>query len=482
MLGTEFQRSVNQANNLSANNYPNPGLANLPSGAASYSSSARYTLYKYNSVFGRMTYNWDERYIVNGNIRTDGSSRFGPDHRFGTFYSVGGAWLFSNESFGKSLAPLLSFGKLRASLGTTGNDQFGDYKYLPSFTTVAGGASYQGNSVTYSNNLPNQDIHWESDKKMDIGLELGFLNDRIHFTGSLYRSRSSDQVTTVSLPIIVGINSFVGNIPALIQNKGLEMELATINIKKNDFQWKTNLNLTFAKNQLLKIDPTYVFASQVIVGYPVNQDRRYQLIRIDPQNGTPVYYSATNGTTSFPVGMTDRPLAFNPNPTSYGGIGNDLTYKRWSLGFFFQFVKQTGNVYPTGQPGILALGNLLSNGNFTTFVLDRWRNPGDITNIPKASTLYSLYSFYYPGSNAIYGDNSYIRFRNANLSYTFSDDLTRNLHISALRVYMQGQNLYTWAKNKNVYDPASISTTGNSSGGPAYPLLRVITLGLNCTF
>jgi TonB-linked SusC/RagA family outer membrane protein len=472
LLGTEFQRSQNQSTSLNASNYSNPGLMYLPTGAASYSSSAKYVLYKYNSVFGRITYNWSDKYLANVNIRTDGSSRFGPDHRFGTFYSLGGAWVFSKEKFLQSWNNVLSFGKLRASFGTTGNDQFSDYAYLANYTSSAGSAIYQGSSVVYSTSLANPDLHWEINRKLDLGLELGFLKDRLHLTGSVYRNRSSDQLTDVSLPIFVGINSYNGNLPALIQNEGVELELNTANINGKYFQWKTNVNWTFARNQLLKIDPSYFFASQVIVGYPVNQDRRYEFLNLNPQTGTPVYYSATAGTTATPVAATDRPLAFNPNPTAFGGIGNDFTYKNWSLSFFFQFVKQTGNIYPTTQPGILA------NGNFTTYVLNRWQNPGDVTNIPKASTQYSLYSSYYAYSNAVYGNDSYIRFQNATLGYNFSNILIRHLHFSSLRVFMQGQNLYTWAKNKTVFDPTSLTFTG----GAGYPSLRIITMGLNCSF
>lgn len=469
LAGATILRSLNQSQYLSATNYPNVGLMETPLGAASYSIlSSTMVLYKYFSVFGRATYNWDGKYVINGTFRRDGSSKFGADRRFGNFGSIGGAWIFTKEDW-LANNKILSFGKLRASYGITGNDQFADYNYNARYNSASASLAYQGNATVAPSFLRNPDLHWETNKKLDLGIELGFLADRIRFNTSYYRSRSDNQANNVALSAPAGLSSYFGNIPALVQSRGFEFELNTTNINGKSFQWKTSFNLTLANSKILAVDPSYFYYSTTVLGYPIDQQLKYNFLYINPQTGVPVYQSKTtaNGETNTPASATDRVLPLSSLPTSYGGLSNDFSYKNLALSFTLQFSRQSGSIKPANPPGIY------QGGNLPVYMLDRWRNPGDVTDVPKVTTATSAYSAYYNLSNAVWGDNSFLRLQNVNLSYTIPQTASKHLHMSNLRVFMQGQNVLTWAKNKNVYDPMT---------GVSYPPLRVITLGLNCTF
>ncbi|MBS1603188.1 MAG: SusC/RagA family TonB-linked outer membrane protein [Bacteroidetes bacterium] len=472
--GTTFQRSLNTTTQINANGYTNPSLLQSVSGASSYSPSGTYTLYKYNSIFGRLTYNWADKYILNGNFRRDGSSRFGPGHRFGTFGSIGGAWIISNEPFFPGLRRTVSFAKLRASYGVTGNDQLQDYQFLAVYRPGSASSVYQGVSIL-TPSAGNNDLHWETNKKMEFALDLGFFKDRILLTADYYRNRSDNQLSYLNLPYQTGYNSYTGNFPALLQNQGFEFELNTKNIDGRSFTWKTSLNLTIPRTKLLKVDPNYFYASTYKLDHSIHQILRYDFAGIDPATGTPRYYTAgkRDSTRATPDYNKDRVLVGEGDPAWYGGISNDLRYENWELSFFFQVISQKGDVYPrtqgfapTGIPGVL--------GNVPAYWLTAgmWQEPGDNARAPKATTNTSPYS-YLGGSSFSYGSNSFVKLRNASISYHLPDKWINPIKLSYCRVYVQGQNLLTFTKNKIAYDPE----TGTST-----PPLRVITLGLNCTF
>jgi TonB-linked SusC/RagA family outer membrane protein len=475
LAGGTLQRSVNNNVVFSAIGYSNPDLMSTPAGAANYNLySSSNVLYKFSSVFGRATYNWDGKYIINGTIRTDGSSRFGADHPFGTFYSVGGAWIFTNEKFIENSLPLLSFGKLKASYGLTGNDQIGDYQYLPTYSTSSGSYSYQGNSTLYVSRIPNPQLAWESDKKLDIGLDLGVFKDRILLSADYYENRSSNQLGYLILAIQSGQNSYAGNLPALILNKGFEFQLNTTNISGKGFTWKTSLNLTVPKSKLLSVSPSYFYATEYVLGYPITQLKVFDFVGVDPQTGQPNFKTAAGTITTNPDYSTDRTVIEDASPKFYGGISNDFTYKNFSLSFFFQVTKQNGVVYSGVTPGSLAAGNGYA---YQTGI---WSAPGSTSQFPLATTNPYTYQSTYGTSNAVWGDNSFVKLKNVSLSYNLPATVVKKMGMSQLRIFTQGQNLYTWTKNKITLDPE----TGTSmfTGSAVLPPLRVITLGLNATF
>jgi len=474
LAGSTFQRSVNSTSTISASGYTNANLLASITGASSYTPSGTYTLYKYNSFFGRLTYNWKEKYIVNGNIRRDGSSRFGPGRRFGTFGSVGGAWILSNEHFFSSLTKVVSFAKLRASYGITGNDQIADYQFLSTYNPGSASSVYQGVSIL-SPSAGDNYIHWETNKKMEFGIDLGFYKDRFLLTADYYRNRSDNQLSYLVLPFQTGYNSYTGNFPALLQNRGFEFEVNTKNVDSRNFTWKTSVNVTIPQNKLLKIDPNYFYASTYKLGHSIHQMLRYHYAGVNSSTGAPMYMvGGKDSATATPNFNTDRVLVGEGDPSWYGGMSNEFRYKNWDLSFFVQVTRQKGNIYPapvvffspTGIPGTL--------GNVPAWWLTAgmWQRPGDNVKAPKATTITSPYS-YLAQSTFPWGDNSFVKLRNVSLSYSLPNRWISHIKMSNCRVYVQGQNLLTFTKNKVAYDPE----TGTST-----PPLRIITFGLNCSF
>ena len=193
---------------------------------------------------------------------------------------------------------------------------------------------------------------------------------------------------------------------------------------------------------------------------------------VDPQTGRPMFKDYSKDSLTFtPVFGMDRTVIGYSAPKFYGGINNSLSYKGIELSFFFQFSRQDGNILPGSTPGVL------NNGNQTTVWLERWKKPGDVSRLPGATT---VNNFNYNSSDAVWGDASYARLRNAVLSYNLPQNIVSRMKMSNLRIYIQGQNLVTWTKNKYVSDPETIATTNQSS--VVMPPLRVLTVGINCTF
>ncbi len=186
-------------------------------------------------LFGRINYEWQSKYFLNLNFRRDGSSRFGPGKQFGNFGSIGAAWVFTNEKFISNNLSFLSFGKLRASYGTTGNDQIGDYQFLNTY--ASSGLAYQGITGLEPTRLYNPEFGWEKSTKIEVALETGFLRDRIFLTTAFYRNQSANQLVGIPLPGTTGFTSINANLDATVQNQGLEITLHTDNFKGKNFRW-----------------------------------------------------------------------------------------------------------------------------------------------------------------------------------------------------------------------------------------------------
>lgn len=471
LIGSTFQQSLNKGTSIRADNYSNPLLLGTISGAGTIlSATASYTLYKYNSLFGRINYEWKSKYILNLNFRRDGSSRFGADNRFGNFGSVGAAWIFSSEQFIANGLPFLSFGKLRASYGLTGSDQLQDYQFITLFNTFSGNSAYQGSSVLSPSRINNPELQWETNKKLEFGLDLGFFKDRILLTANYYRNRSGNQLGFLRLGTQSGFNSYASNFDALIQNGGVEVELNTTNISTQDFEWKTSFNLTIPRTKLLEASPQYFSYNQVLLKKPLSVNFRYTYLGVDSA-GLPQFLDQTSkAPTSMPNFNLDRTPVGYTAPEFYGGISNTLSYKEFELSFFFQFQKQEGSIVAGSFPGALF------SGNQSTYWLNRWQKPGDVNVLPKASTSFGVYSNY-GSSDATWGNTSFTRLRNLSLSYSLPASVLSKLKLAQCKIYLQGQNLYTWKKSKYISDPETILNINQAS--VVMPPLRVITAGIN---
>jgi TonB-linked SusC/RagA family outer membrane protein len=428
--------------------------------------------YKYAAVFARATYKWDDKYIINLNARRDGSSRFGPGHQFGNFGSVGTAWIFSEENFIQEHFPILSFGKMKFSYGITGNDGIGNYAYMESYRLTQSTIAYQNDLGYTSNGAINANYHWETVKKMEFGIELGILKDRILVQANYFRNRSNNQLINYPLPDLAGYGEVFVNLPANLQNTGLELTLNTINVKSNNFSWNTDLTFTRNRNKLLKytdIDQSAYYLSQI--GQPFyGYANTYRFAGVDPNTGQYQFFDTDNNVSATPVNTGPPYYGFDGRiityPKFYGGISNNLNYKNVSLDFFFQFTKQMGlnpiynSIATPGNPRTNQLEDVNS----------RWRNVGDQTQLMKFTTGSSLAALYTRTSNVGYIDASFIRLKNVSLSYNLPIKLVQKYGFQKCRLNLQGQNLYTFTNYKGL-DPETQSLT-------SLPPLRVWTMGL----
>jgi hypothetical protein len=301
---------------------------------------------------------------------------------------------------------------------------------------------------------------------MEAAIELGFLQDRLFFSVAKYCNRSSNQLVGYQLPAMTGFTSYQANLPALVENTGWEFELQSKHFTRTDFTWTTSANISFFSNRLKKFQDLSVssYANAYVLGQSLNIVRGYHFTGVNPQTGLAQFEDINHdGRLS---SLNDFVTIANMDPKFYGGIQNDLRYKNISLGFFWQFIKQQG-VTVAVKPGDFA--------NQLTESLQRWRKPGDVTDVPRAtatagSVAYDLNTTLLL-SNAVYDDASYIRLKNMMLAYALPAAVLKKLHLQLCRVYVQGQNLLTITGYKGADPETQI----------VVPTLRVITGGIQLT-
>lgn len=449
--------------------------------ASTVSTTSGSVDYKYASLFGRINYNVMDKYILNVNFRRDGSSRFGPNNLYGNFGSVGGAWIFSEEKLLKNKFAWFSFGKLRASYGIVGSDEIDNYGYLDTYT--ASTYVYGGSTGLNPSRLPNPNFKWEETKKLDIGLDLNFFNDRLSFSASYYRNRTGNQLISQTLSAQTGFTTVQNNLPATVQNSGWELSINSTNIRQKNFSWTSSFNISQNHNKLLSfpnIEKTSYYSAYV-VGNPISSFYLYQYIGINPETNLPSFtdFNATGGinspTTGFAAtGRGDRYYAGTSYPKFSGGLTNAVSYKNLTLDFTFQFVKQMGrsllnaSPYPPGffsNSALSVVNDYLALGSADYLVSGGTRGSAGAAS-------YLAYS-YYTSSDASLVDASFIRLKNVSLSYILPTKWISKNGGSSIRVYTQAQNLFT-ITNYEGYDP--------ESQGVVTPPLRTITAGLQFTF
>jgi len=475
LIGSTFQENKTQGQVIYASGYVSDALLeNIAASAQQSLLTSSYALYRYDAIFARINYDWNNKYLFNFSARRDGSSRFGPGKQFGDFGAAGAAWIFSEESLIKNNLHFLSFGKIRGNYGTTGNDQITDYQYLSTYSPTS--YPYQGNLGLLPTRLYNPDFAWEVNKKLEGGAEFSFLKDKLFFSFSYYQNRSSDLLLGYPLPNFVGFSSIQSNFPALVQNKGWEFQFSSINFKNKNFEWSTKLNFTIPKNTLLSFPNiantgySYYYA----VGKPLYVEQSFPYLGVNSQTG--VYeFTSKSGPTFNPSYPSDLQPVATVAKKFYGGLNNAIRYKGFELTIFIQFVKQTGwsylYAYYQGAPGMMV--------NQPTLVMNRWQKPGDITNVEKftqdyGSDAYTAYSnAIFTGSNRI-TNASFIRLKNIYLSYQLPERLKQKMHLRNGSIYIQGQNLFTIDHYIGL-DPETQSLS-------YLPPLRMITTGIRFTF
>lgn len=429
--------------------------------------------YRYNALFGRLNYEFDRRYILNLVARRDGSSRFGRESQFQNFYSVGGAWILTEESFMSNFRHILNFGKIRASYGTTGSDQIGDYTFLSLFAPVSGiNIPYQGVVGIAATSHANPFLQWEFTRKFNVAVELSFLSDRIFLEVNRYINKSSNQLLITPLPIQTGFSNIQANLPATVGNRGWEFVLRATPLRFDHFSWETNINFTAPKNKLISF-PDIVktnYNTLLAVGEPITMSLVYKYSGVNAQTGRYEFIDAKGQKVATPSSLTDRFTIINTAPTFYGGWENTFKYKGFELSIFMQYNKQMGQDllwrFSSFLPGYF-------NANAPASVLNRWKAIGDIgVQQQRTNSNFSVYSSLSAAQNsdAAYVDVSFLSMKNVSLSYTFNNQLLTRIKLNGLNLFLQGQNVAMFTKFKG-WNPQAPSAPG------VMPPLRTITVG-----
>ncbi|MET7000354.1 SusC/RagA family TonB-linked outer membrane protein [Chitinophaga defluvii] len=395
--------------------------------------------YNYQGVYGRLNYNVQDKYLVNISGRRDGSSRFGPQSRFSNFGAVGAAWIFSEEQWVQRALPFLSFGKLRGSIGLTGNDQIGDYRYLNTWSTSS--FTYDGTSSLNPTALFNPVFAWERNSKTELSLDLGLLKDRLMLSLTWFRNKASNQLVNYTLPSQTGFESVLANLNALIENKGWELQVTGTDLLKGAFRWNSSFNISFPVNKLLDFPglATSSYRNTYIIGKAVSMLQQYRYQGIDPATGS---YLVEDVDGDGMYGIADRVSIINRNPKYYGGFQNTFRYQNFELTVALEFRKQTGTNYmgdfTNSVPGY-------GTSNQPRNVLQRWQQKGDETIIPRFSATNTdvlMTALNYRMSDGIYTDASFIRGKNISISYHLPGKWMKKTFIGSCRIYFDAQNLF----------------------------------------
>lgn len=470
LLGSEYKEESQEAFTASGRGFANPLFDILSLAATPAGVSGTATEFKAASVFGQAKYDYNNKYLFNATARYDGSSRFGVDNRWGLFYAFSGAWNLANEDFIPLPAAVTDL-KLRAGYGITGNSGIGNFA---SRSLFGSGGSYNSGAGLRPSQLANNILTWEEAKTINVGLDYAIFEGRISGALDLYRKRNERLLLGRSLPSDSGFGSITEN-AGVVQNQGYEFEITTRNVDRGDFYWTSSFNITSNQNELIALNEGQDrIGNSYIVGEPLRFYWGYQWAGVNPADGRPMWYDQ-NGNITYLVTAADADIISYLDPTHYGGLTNTFSYKGLTLDVFFQydlggntFEQQVG--YFLMDPG--------TQGGLLTRLLDRWTTPGQITHIEKAFRNRNEpgMSSRTTGSTWYIESTSYIRLKNATLSYQLPDNITSRLGIRSFKVFATGNNLITWTKYPGI-DPEFLDTAA-----APYPQGRTLRTGVQLQF
>jgi len=489
-VGMSFEKLANDQSSVEGQQFANDDLRNIANAATITAGSSSLSELAIASYFGRVNYKFNKKYLLGLSGRFDGSSVFGENKRYGFFPSASIGWIVSEEKFLRE-NKVIDFLKVRASYGSLGNQQgFGNYAWRG----VYGTSRYAGVAGLAPGSLQNDVLTWETTNQFDLGFEIGVLNNRIVFEFDYYHKKSAGDgkgfIYNYPLPLTSGFSTITRNIGE-IENKGVEFSINSTNIKTRNFTWNTSFNLSLNKNKVLKIDGQQDtlsfndgrFMNALIVGKPIGVHYGPIYAGVDPANGDPLYYEQDGKTTTNDYNAAGSFVVGDPNPKWFGGITNTFSYKGFELSVLFQGVFDYEVV--NGAGGFMsARGDWFDNQ--TRDQLQRWKKPGDITNVPEAR-LNWLGDFQSPGVSTQYmEDASYIRLKQLTFSYNLPNKLLSKLKLGSVRAYVTGVNLFTWTSYTG-WDP-EVNTDYRASninqGADFYaaPQIKSVTFGLNIGF
>ena len=471
MVGQEGENYHYEGFQLTTRGQTNDILTNLASGSTASSWSDPVTEYSFLSFFARGEYNYDDRYYADFSIRGDGSSRFGTDNHWGAFWSVGFMWNLRKEKFMQKY-DWLTNAQIAVNTGTSGNSSINNYEHL---ALVSGGYKYDNESGIAISQLGNEELSWESTWATNVALHLGFI-DRINLDVEFYNKKTTNMLMAVPISYTsTGFGTRWDNVGAM-RNRGVEINVGADVLRIKDFKWNVSANVSYNKNEITELynGVTEYVASDtgrmVAVGHPLGEFYLNRYAGVNPINGDALWYTK-DGEITTEYNESDKVMLGKTHEAPWqGGFGTTLSWKGFSLSAQFTWVADR---WMLNNDRVFQE----SNGLFSAYnqskrmLYDRWKKPGDVTDIPRYGVTPQLDSRFLE-------DASFLRLKNLMLSYTFPQKwLKRTSFLNSARIYAQGQNLLTFT-NFTGMDPESTSNVYKAQ----YPMSRQFTFGLEVSF
>ena len=495
-LGVVIGSSISDENKISAEqtkrNFASETVRTLNTASENFFNSSDAGSWSLESYFARANYSYDDRYLLTASIRTDGSSRIAPDNRWGEFKTISAGWNLSNESFMDGVSFLQNL-KLRAGYGETGNlpSALNAYANIVNVSVFPADATNLSPGRLPSTQAGNADLQWETSDQINVGLDFSVLDNRIFISADYYTKRTENMIFPSTLPKSTGFLTKVINLDGVIENTGFEFAINASLVNTSDFSWNSSLNMSFNDNIVMDIPEDEIIFSTRLQnlggnlsitknGIPIGSFWGLNAEGVDPQTGDMIFTDNNGDGTITP---DDKQVIGNPMPDFTYGFVNEFSYKNFDLNVVID--GSYGNeIYNTGKQN---LQSMRFSEQQSADVANRWRNPGDQTDMPRATLVDSnLNSFI---NTRWIEDGSYLRVRDISLSYNFGQNVVEKLSISGLRIYGNLKNWFT-ITNYSGYSPEvnrslggvdSVALTQGVDYG-TYPQAKTFSVGLNVEF
>jgi TonB-linked SusC/RagA family outer membrane protein len=476
-IGYEAQKSAGYFSSLQAQQFPPSLSLTYPaSGASPTTANATISDYTFESQFASTNLNYKNRFVLSGSFRRDGSSRFSAKNRYGNFWALGATWNIDREDF-MANNKIFDQLKLRGSYGVNGNAGIGNYD-APALYGF--GFNYNQLPGSAPTNVGDENLTWELNKPMNIGLDFSVLKNRVNVTIDYYIRKSENLLLSVPLSNTSGFGSATRNIGSM-ENKGLELSLNIIPVQTKDFRWDVDFNFSNNKNKITSLpNKADILSGNFIIreGQSLNTFFLREWAGVDRSTGDPLWYTTDKHQASSNIypGASARILAGQALPKFFGSLTNALTYKGFNLSaqLYYNFGNQ---VFDTWRGYYLGSG-FGASFNKVKRQLDAWQKPGDITTVPKY--VYNGNKNFNAGSTYNLNDGSFVRVRDIQFGYTLPKAYAEKLKIGNANFYVRGTNLFTWVKDENLpFDPEQ-GTSSASNLNVFIP--KTVTVGLSLAF
>ncbi|MBK5722507.1 TonB-dependent receptor [Dysgonomonas sp. Marseille-P4677] len=462
-----------QRSGLPALSFEDPDAASLLVDFGGYSDQ-----YKLLSYFGSGEYNYNNKYYASASIRRDGSSRFSPKSRWGTFWSVGGSWRISEEDLMKNIGAINKL-SLRASYGGQGNDNLSEYYAYKALFKIQNNL---GESGFVTSRLDTEDLQWETNLNLNIGLDYAFFNSRLTGSFEYFNRRSKDLLFEIPKPLSTGYSGLSANIGAM-KNYGVELSITGRIIETKDLKWDLTVNATHYKNKITELPQEQIISGTKLLrkGGSIYDFFMVEWAGIDPEDGLPQWYMTNDNGERVPTKTYNNANTTKSKivkgsaiPDLVGGFSTNLTFKDFEFSALFAY-SIGGKLF--NQDKLYILHNGSSAGrSMSVDMLDHWTPENRYTDIPRLQTVNS--NSWTSTSTRFLVDASYMRMKNMTIGYNLPKSLLKKIYISNCKVFLQGENLFT------IFGEQGLDPEQNINGVSyfRYPAMRTGSVGVNLTF